>query len=143
MKLLISVTIALFLLHVSCKSKKHISTTSANLASLDGTWVLSRIEGPKKDFNELYPNKLPLIHFDEVNLKISGNSGCNSFSGNYGNNKGVLDFTQPLMSTKMACKGGGEAVFLQTLNKINGYEIKKDTLILKMASVAMMYMYKK
>lgn len=143
MKILLSIILALFFLNISCKSKKQVSSSSRTIESLDGTWVLSRIEGPKKDFSELYPMKLPLIHFDEANLKISGNSGCNSFSGSYGNDKGVLDFTQPLISTKMACKGGGEAVFLQTLNKINGYEIKNDTLILKMASVVMMHMYRK
>lgn len=48
-----------------------------------------------------------------------------------------ISFSQ-LVTTKMACKGGGEAVFLETLQRINQFDIQQDTLYLQMGTLTMM-----
>ncbi|PAM94871.1 META domain-containing protein [Flavobacterium sp. IR1] len=134
--------IALFLLGavmVSCnvfKCKKEAST-----ATLAGTWELNYVTGPRIAFDGLYPNKKPTITFDLKENRVSGNSSCNSFSGQFTVDGNKVDLTQPMMMTKMMCGDGqGEQVFMNTLPKINTYSITEDgkTLNLISGDIAMM-----
>jgi heat shock protein HslJ len=104
---------------LSCKSKKTDSDSS-----LEGTWELNYITGPRIAFNGLYPNKKPTINFNLKENQVSGNNSCNSYTGKLNTTGNSIDFTQPMISTKMACMDGqGEQVYMNTLSKVTSYEI--------------------
>ncbi|KUJ60668.1 hypothetical protein AR687_16700 [Flavobacteriaceae bacterium CRH] len=104
---------------VSCKCKK---ADTAN--TLEGTWELNYITGPRIAFDGLYPNKKPTINFDLKESRVSGNTSCNSFTGKLSVDGNKIDFTQPMALTKMMCLDGqGEQVFINTLQKVNTYSI--------------------
>lgn len=104
---------------LSCKSKKTDSDSS-----LEGTWELNYITGPRIAFNGLYPNKKPTINFNLKENQVSGNNSCNSYTGKLNITGNSIDFTQPMISTKMACMDGqGEQVYMNTLSKVTSYEI--------------------
>lgn len=106
--------------------------------SLQGTWELEYVSGPKIAFEGLYPGKKPEISFDVVNNTVSGNTSCNSFSGKLKADSIRINFTEPFVMTKMACPGEGEAAFLQAIKKINKYNISDNTLTFIMGDIAMM-----
>ncbi|MCL4247170.1 MAG: META domain-containing protein [Anaerolineae bacterium] len=63
---------------------------------------------------------------------ISGSSGCNSYSGGFQYNNGVL-VVQPLATTLMACEQpvmDQEGAFLNALQGATGYQINGDMLTL-------------
>lgn len=135
--------IALTACHSTKKMTNVKSQPSNTIHDLNGTWILTYISGPKKTFDAFYPNQKPEITFDVNNHKISGFTGCNSFGGQFGYDKDKLDFTKPFEQTEKYCKGGGEALFNETLEKIDGFSIRNDSLFLKMSSLEMMQFYRK
>lgn len=65
----------------------------------------------------------------EIN-KVSGNGGCNSFSGNYALDGKILRFSE-FISTKMACdKLDIEYKFLSALKQSYSFQVINDTLVL-------------
>lgn len=126
---------------MSCKCTK-----TDTVAKLDGTWELNYISGPRIAFDGLYPNKKPTIVFDSKESRVSGNSSCNSYTGKLTVDGNKIDFTQPMVMTKMACMDGqGEQTYMSTLQKITSYDITDDgkTLNLISGDVAMMRFTKK
>ncbi len=111
-----------FFLFIACNDSKKISSGS-NALKLHGTWQLNYITGPRIAFDGLYPDKKPTITFDVPGKHISGNTSCNSFSGPFNTDGAKISFSEPLATTKMACPGEGESVFLRTLGKINTYDV--------------------
>ena len=103
-----------------CKKKDAIS-------KLEGTWELTYITGPRIAFDGLYPNKKPNINFNTKENVVSGNNSCNSYTGKLIVTENKIDFTQPMISTKMMCLDGqGEQVFMNTLSKVTSYTISDD-----------------
>ena len=126
---------------MSCKCTK-----TDSVSKLDGTWELNYISGPRIAFEGLYPNKKPTIVFDLKESRVSGNSSCNSYTGKLSVDGNKIDFTQPMVMTKMACMDGqGEQTYMSTLEKITSYDITDDgkTLNLMSGDVAMMRFTKK
>jgi heat shock protein HslJ len=139
-QLLFSIVILSF---VACNSSKK-TTGDTDPSKLDGTWVLNYISGPRIAFDGLYPNKKPQIVFTVEDKRVSGNTSCNSFSGPLVVDGNKINFDQPFAMTKMACPGEGEAVFLETLKKVNTYSISGgNTLNLIMGDIAIMRFTKK
>ncbi len=139
--LLIVMTIISFL--PACKNPKQTTAISkkvaANPSELNGTWQLDYISGPRIAFEGLYPGKKPQINFDVANSRISGNTGCNNFSGPVRIDGSKISFNELLALTKMFCPGEGETVFLETLKKINLWAVTDtSTLNLIMGDIAMM-----
>ena len=100
---------------------------SDDSSKLEGTWELNYISGPKITFEGLYPNKKPTIVFDLKENRVSGNSSCNSYTGKLNVNGSKIDFTQPMVMTKMMCDDGqGEQTYMNTLQKITSYTITDD-----------------
>ncbi len=127
----------IFLVLLSCTSTK--GTTEKN--SLEGTWQLNYITGPRIAFEGLYPDKKPTIKFDFLTTTVSGNNSCNQYSGALGIDGKKINFKDAkMLMTMMACEGEGESVYMSTLNKIDFYTISPDgkTLSLMMGTVAMM-----
>ncbi|WP_264538453.1 META domain-containing protein [Flavobacterium sp. N1736] len=126
---------------LSCKCKK-----TDTVSKLDGTWELNYISGPRIAFDGLYPNKKPTIVFDSKENRVSGNSSCNSYTGKLSVDGNKIDFTQPMVMTKMMCMDGqGEQTYMSILQKITSYDITDDgkTLNLISGDVAMMRFTKK
>jgi len=111
-KVLCMAAIAVFALQ-SCSSTKPV--TKAQLAD---KWVLKTINN--RSASEVFTNKTPYLLFNFDIQQISGNGGCNMFSGKFTYNGG--EFTAPnLASTMMACPSmEGES----TLHKLLGNKSK-------------------
>ena len=146
MKFLLLLALIPCALFFSCKCAQKTGpktdTASTNNASanstITGTWQLTYITGPRIAFDGLYPDKKPVLTFDATSGKVTGNSSCNSISGPVTIKEQSVSFGD-FISTKMACQGEGEQVFLQTLKKINKFDITDgNTLHLIMGDVAMM-----
>jgi heat shock protein HslJ len=120
------VLLALILTTVSCKSTT-AGKPAADVLTATG-WVLSSINGKAPDATQ-FPNGLPDATFTTDN-KMSGNAGCNRYSGTYTTgDKGAFTVGQ-FISTKMFCQGNGEDTFLKTLGTVNMSKITTDKLIL-------------
>jgi len=134
--------VAIFVSSCNITKSKNETDTSA----LQGSWELNYISGPRIAFDGLYPNKKPVINFDVAESKVSGNNSCNSFSGKLVAEANKIDFTQPMMTTKMMCGDGqGEQIFMSTLEKINTFSISDDGKTLNFISgdIALMRFTKK
>ena len=110
---------------------------------LDGTWELNYIAGVSVPFDSLYPDKKPMMIFDGAKGQVSGNTGCNRFSGKLNTDGNKLNFNSPMALTKMFCPGEGENRFLETLKKINTYSINENTLTFIMGDIAVMRFVRK
>lgn len=120
----------------SCKTSKNKRKAAAKVErSLNGNWELNYItaEADLFSFEELYPNKKPMLQFDLRGNRVAGNTSCNSFSGELKVNGNKIDFTQPMAMTKMLCEGAGEEKFLQMLQKVETYSISEDNVLALMA----------
>ena len=106
---------------VSCTTMKPGSIGNGGLSQLSGTWELNYISGPRIAFNGLYPAAKPIIKFEIAAKRFSGNTSCNSFSGVLIADDSTINFTEPLIMTKMACPGEGEATFIEMLKKVSNY----------------------
>ncbi|MFV8367176.1 META domain-containing protein [Flavobacterium sp. XS1P27] len=141
-KIILSLTI-ICLAFISCNAGKTITDETA---SLDGTWELNYITGPRIAFGGLYPNKKPTIVFDLKENRVSGNASCNSYSGKLNVDGNKISFKDPIAMTKMMCMDiQGEDVYMSTLEKIDSYSISEDgkTLNFIMGDIAMMRFEKK
>ena len=123
------------------------STPASNeVTMLEGTWELNYITGPKIAFDGLYPGKKPTLVIDVTNKRISGTTGCNSYSGALVAQNSSIDFRQPIAVTKMMCGQGmpGETAYLEMLKKINKFSITGgNTLNLISGDIAIMRFTKK
>tara|TARA_R110000796_G_scaffold252631_3_gene389388 strand:- start:46316 stop:46741 length:426 start_codon:yes stop_codon:yes gene_type:complete len=108
----------LLLIFTSCTSTKKMA--SENLYNT--TWELDYISGPRIAFTGLYPDKKPRITFNKSTQKVEGNNSCNGYSATYTLKDDTISFGEPGATTMMYC-GEGEKIFLNTIKKVNKYEI--------------------
>ncbi len=120
-KLLCMAAIAVFALQ-SCGSTKPV--TKAQLAD---KWVLKSINN--RSVSEVFPDKTPYILFNFDIEQISGNGGCNMFSGKFTYSGG--EFTAPnLASTMMACPAmEGENMLHKLLNNKSKLSLMNGELV--------------
>ena len=92
-------------------------------------WILYEINSkPVADFGTV---RKPNLMLDGVRKRISGNDGCNSFSGRYEIQKDGSIGIGPLASTEMFCEGDRfSEPFYKVLNQIDRYHIKMGVLTL-------------
>jgi heat shock protein HslJ len=83
--------------------------------------------------------RIPVLNFIMQEARVTGNTGCNNFSGTFNINKNDLTFNHDFISTKMACPGYDEAAFERNLLRTNNFEINGDTLILKTNQTPLSY----
>lgn len=143
MKKIIFAIITVFLLVVSCNSTK---TKVKDVTSLEGTWELNYITGPRISFAGLYPNKKPTITFDLKENRISGNNGCNSYNGPLKAEGNSINFIAPMAVTRMACIDAlGENTYMKQLQMVDSYSISADGKLLefKMKEIVLMRFTKK
>ena len=84
-----------------------------------------------------------MVAFDLQEKRVTGNSSCNSFSGKLVADDSSINFNEPMIMTKMACPGEGESIFLETLKKVNKYNVSGDTVLnFMMGDIAIMRFHK-
>jgi heat shock protein HslJ len=142
MKKIILALAVLSLAFVSCNSVKSVSSKTS---SIEGSWELNYITGPRIAFAGLYPDKKPSITFNLEETTVSGRNSCNSYSGKLNIDGSKISFKEPMMVTKMFCPGEGENVYMNTLQKIDSYSVSEDgkTLNFIMGDIVMMRFEKK
>lgn len=111
------------------------------LSSLAGSWELDYIEDSALAFDSLYASRKPTINFDVATKKVTGNSSCNSFFGTFEADGSTIKFG-PLGSTKMACPGSGEQVFLKNLERVTSFDVQEGTLTLIQDDVVVMRLHR-
>lgn len=97
---LVVVTCTMILIAACGSSKKNITAVQTPLENI--TWNITQVNEIK--VSDLKPNKLPSFTLSSDSHRISGNSGCNQFGGEYTLEKNVLT-TSKLFGTEMACNG--------------------------------------
>lgn len=122
---------ALALTTLGCPRSRDDNGGAAAPVTIEGErWILSSLQGePAPEFEEGTP-----IHFqlDPAENRISGFSGCNSFTGGYTLEDGYrLRFTQ-MASTRKYCEGRMETELkiIQALAQVAGYALQGETLSL-------------
>ena len=102
-------------------------------------WVLSAVMGsPFKA--EMTLSAIPYIHFSE-DLKFTGNTSCNNFSGVYNTDKKDISL-DPGAMTRKACPVSVESQFLDLLKKVKRYYFKKGNLVLQSDDVDELMIFK-
>jgi heat shock protein HslJ len=123
-----------------CNAGKKTGYSKKNdVSQLSGTWELNYTSGSESGLQELYPGRKPRIFFDVSGKRISGVTGCNSFAGPLKAEGNKIDFTEPMILTKMFCPGDGETIFLDKLKKADTWHIiDGNTLDLTMETTSML-----
>jgi copper homeostasis protein (lipoprotein) len=107
-----------------------------NTDLLEKYWKLTELNGKDLTAGPAF-TKEPHVMFKLKGNRVTGNGGCNSFSGTYelkSNNRITLS---KLMTTLMACPAmDTESLFLKALQMADSYYVRGDTLILNRARMA-------
>lgn len=115
----------------ACSNLKELSNGSKVNPKLSGEWELFYITGPRIAFDGLYPRRKPMLRFDLEKARVSGNTSCNSLSGELkAEAENKISFKKGFATTKMFCEGTGEHTFLKALEQVETYAIKDSTLSL-------------
>ena len=91
----------------------------------DITWELEYLSGPRIAFEGLFPDKKPQIIINKETMRVEGSNGCNGYSSDVTINGHSITFGEPGPTTLMYC-GEGETIFLNTIKKVNHYNIDVD-----------------
>ncbi len=113
----------------SCDTAKTVADTVENKdlgAKLVGVWTLTRIEGTQA--SDAFKGTIPTLSFDLASHRVSGNGGCNGYSGGF-TLLGTMYTPTPMVSTMMACaQENKESRLLELLGK-------KSTLVFNNSSL--------
>lgn len=122
-KTLVIILTALFI--TSCDETKKVIDVAGNV-QLSGKYTITEI-GESTTFE-----KAPHISFFALDKTIKGNTGCNSFFGNYTLDLYALSFSE-IGATEMACDQpimDIENAFFTALNNTGSYQIQDGVLTL-------------
>lgn len=121
---------------ISCKSNKQVTSEKETLPIIEKYWKLIEINGIPVNL-PVNQTREPHMILKEIDKRVVGNSGCNSFFGNYeiqGENR--ISFSK-IGATKMACENMEvEGQFFKVLEMVDNYTTKTDTLSLNKAKMA-------
>jgi len=111
---------------LSCNSSKETMKSATPLYNV--RWSLKKIYNG--DAIQAVETKA-FIHFDKEKSSAGGNGSCNSFGSNFSINNDEVSFKN-IFSTKMYCEQVQqiENKFLGSLEKVNRFKTKNDTLFL-------------
>ncbi|HOD10438.1 MAG TPA: META domain-containing protein [Flavobacterium sp.] len=123
-----------------CKCAKSDTTSTATI--YDNGWELEYLSGTRIAFEGLYPETKPTIQFDKTEMRISGNSSCNGYSGDFTLTENQIKVGE-IMQTMRFCEGGGEQSFQTMLKKINKYSFDSEGKLLLLIDDIPMMRFKK
>ncbi len=109
------------LLALACGSKPQSQAS----ALYGAQWELEYLSGPRIAFDALFPDKKPVLTFEQATGMVAGNSGCNGYSAPFELQNDSIRFGEPGPSTLMYC-GEGENFFRSTMQKIDGWKLDAD-----------------
>ena len=122
----------LSLITFSCKSTKDKSDKKTNVNSENiemkkietGNFSIIRIDGLKEI------SKNPVLKLDFIKNKVSGNSACNLYGGDFTTKENNIKF-KALMSTRRYCEefNNIETQYLKMLSTVTKYEIKDKSIL--------------
>lgn len=98
----------------------------------DIKWTLTSY-GPGGDLKAPLPDSQITVILDSETKEVSGNAGCNHYSGTYAVNDDKLTIEEPFAVTEMWCgeeKDAQEKEYLTTLLAAESYEVDGDTLVI-------------
>ena len=113
------------ILFISCDETKKVIDVAGNV-QLAGNYAITAIG------DKTVTENAPTISFMAYDKSIKGNTGCNSFFGNYSLDLNVLTFSD-IGSTEMACDQpimDVENKFLQALRNTGSFSLQDNVLSL-------------
>ena len=124
MKILITIVLATLVL-TGCDETKKVIDVAGNV-QLSGAYKVSSIN------NNALSENAPTMSFFAMDKTVRGNTGCNSFFGNYTPDLYAMSFND-IGSTELACDQpimDVENAFLSALRKTGSYDIENSVLTL-------------
>lgn len=109
--------------------KSQNGTLTFHRVALNGKWMLSKVFFGNTKAKDLYPYKKPFINIDINSTTVTGNSACNTISGQMLIYKNTMKFNH-LITTRMFCEGVNEKVFTDALSRTTHYKLEGTTLTL-------------
>jgi heat shock protein HslJ len=109
------------------------SSSTATTADLEGTWQLSSVTTADGQQVTVPEGVSPTLQVQGE--QVSGNAGCNTFSGGYTLDGDTIAFG-PLASTRMACAdpvNAVESAYLAALDAVNQVALDGNTLTLSVS----------
>ncbi len=109
---------------------------------INDIWVLTSIEG--ETIQSSQKGETPRIEFNVAKMRVSGNDGCNNFTGSIKKlDTGAIEFG-PLAGTRKFCQNMAiPDRFNKVLNKTTGYKIENMQLTLTDKSGKALLVFKK
>ncbi|MEO8932725.1 MAG: META domain-containing protein [Xanthomarina sp.] len=148
MKIKIAAICLIALTAIGCKTIEKPSTdmtTNNNTEGIfDVSWTLSELEGEALD-NPMRNGKTIYFTLHSEDNRVSGFSGCNTFTGTYTIEEGNrISFSQ-IASTRMACPDSkiNEQEVLEVFNLADNYRITGNNFILNKAKRMPLAVFKK
>jgi heat shock protein HslJ len=132
---------AIFTAFLSACSPTKNSDASKGL--YETTWELEYISGPRIAFEGLFPEQKPQLTFTEKDKSVNGTTGCNGFGSTFTLDGKKIKIELPQAMTMRYCEGGGEGVFLKTIEKVNHFHIDKENKLNLMIDEVPMMRFKK
>lgn len=96
---------------------------------LRNTWVLDELYGNPLSDSE-FQNDLPWMELKVDATVFNGYAGCNVMSGRILATSSTIKF-ENIITTMMACQGGGEQKFLRAIESADNWDVKGERLFLK------------
>lgn len=132
----------IFLLITGCKTAKPENVQNMQAHELEGLWEVNYIMNMPKAVDELYPKMKPSIEFHMADSRVSGNAGCNQYTGAVQVEGNQIRWPEAgfALTRKMCPDMSGEELYLNTLKKVNQYSVSEDgnTLNMIMGDMAIM-----
>ncbi|UMY64617.1 MULTISPECIES: META domain-containing protein [unclassified Flavobacterium] len=132
-------------LMTSCKGVKGGSAqnTAHGVSLLEGNWELEYIASASS-LEALYSKQVPEMRIEVGKNTISGQDGCNRYSGTFQSegNQFQVD-TWSMISTKMFCEGGGGQAFTGSLGRVDSYVVTDGKLELKAGAEVVLRFHRK
>lgn len=112
---------------ISCDETKKVIDVAGSV-QLSGTYTITQL-----DATPIGEKAGITMTFAAIDKSIRGNTGCNSFFGNYNNDLYALSFSDIAMTEK-ACPAGdimqNEIKFTNALNNTGSYNLQENVLTL-------------
>ncbi len=132
-------------LMTSCNGVKDVTAhnTADGTSLLEGNWELEYIVSAPS-LEALYSKQIPEMRTEVGKNTISGQDGCNRYSGTFQSqgNRFQID-PASMISTKMFCEGGGGQAFTGTLGRVDSYVITDGKLELKSGAEVVLRFHRK
>ncbi|MCA0133318.1 META domain-containing protein [Winogradskyella alexanderae] len=131
------IVFSILILITSCNSKE--SKTVMNTL-LQSDWQLEKING------ELLSDsmQIPMLQIDLAKMQLSGNTGCNSYTGSI-SELGEKDIVLENIATtlKMCVEGNYEDQYVNLMNQVKIYEVNDSSLTFKNSAEKVILEFKK